>query len=87
MITLESILDNGGETAGRYTLTFLDTESGEMFMYGADENPFHPQGFGMFVGDGGFPDTDEFPEVGRAIDWHELPDPVKRLVNSIERPA
>ena len=81
--TLLSVLDNGGKTFDRYTLTFVGDEGG-LFMYGASDDPFHPQGFGQFAGEGGFPDTDEFPEIGLAIDWHELPAQVKKFVEYIE---
>lgn len=37
------IFDNGGDTFDRYTIIL---ESGEI--YGASENPFHPQGFGQY---------------------------------------
>lgn len=40
------VFDNGGETADRYTI--LDTKTGDY--YGANENPFHPQGFGQYAG-------------------------------------
>jgi len=81
--TLVSILDNGGKTVDRYTLSFI-TEDGESFMYAASENPFHPQGFGQFAGDGGFPDSDEFPEIGWPIELHELPEQVQKLIKQIE---
>ena len=52
--TPESILDNGGETLDRYTISFHTyndvTDESEFSMYGASENPFHPQGFGLYVG-------------------------------------
>ncbi len=38
--------DNGGETWDRYTI--LDKATGAMI--GASEQPFHPQGFGQYVG-------------------------------------
>jgi hypothetical protein len=40
------VFDNGGETFDRFTIVNL--EDGEV--YGASENPFHPQGFGQFCG-------------------------------------
>jgi hypothetical protein len=80
---LISVLDNGGETFDRYTLSFI-SDDGESFMYGASENPFHPQGFGMYVGDGGFPDTDEFPSIGLPVQVHELPLQVQILITQLE---
>lgn len=40
-----TIFDNGGTTFDRYTII---TKDGEMF--GASQNPFHPQGFGQYCG-------------------------------------
>ncbi len=39
-------IDNGGETFDRYTI--INSADGEIV--GASNNPFHPQGFGQFVG-------------------------------------
>jgi hypothetical protein len=41
-----SIYDDGGKSADRYTLITADRS-----MYGFDKDPFHPQGFGQYVGD------------------------------------
>jgi hypothetical protein len=40
------VYDNGGESFDRYTIVTPDNS-----VYGASDNPFHPQGFGQFVGD------------------------------------
>lgn len=40
------VYDNGGETVDRYTIFTPDG-----FVYGASQDPFHPQGFGQFVGE------------------------------------
>ena len=86
--TLESILDNGGETLDRYTISFQTyddvTEESEFSMYGASENPFHPQGFGLYVGEGSFPDTDENPGIGLPVDRSDVPDAVQRYIAKIE---
>lgn len=82
-----SILDNGGETLDRYTISFETyddaTEESEFFCYGASENPFH--GFGQHCGDYSFPDTDENPEIGLPVARHDLPEPVQRLIDQIEK--
>lgn len=80
--TLVSVLDNGGETYDRYTITIDEPDLGWQ-MYGANENPFHPMGFGQFVGDGGFPDTDENPEIGLPIDFESLPEATQRYINQL----
>jgi len=84
---LYSVLDNGGETFDRYTLSFLDPETGESMCYGASENPFHPQGFGQYVGDYLFPYTDENPNVGLPIPESDLPEQVQKLIKQIEQGA
>jgi hypothetical protein len=81
---LISVLDNGGATFDRYTLSFMSEEGDESFMYGASENPFHPCGFGMYVGDGGFPDTDENPSIGLPVCRYSLPDQVQKLITQLE---
>ena len=40
------IYDNGGKTYDRYTLINSENE-----IFGFNEDPFHPQGFGQFAGD------------------------------------
>lgn len=83
---LESILDNGGETLDRYTISFHTyddvTDESTFSMYGASENPFH--GFGQYVGDGSFPDTDENPEIGLPVDRSDVPEAVQRYIAQIE---
>jgi len=41
------VFDNGGETLDRYTIIFKEDAS----LFGASENPFHPQGFGQYCGE------------------------------------
>ena len=81
-----SILDNGGDTLDRYTISFEtydeSTEESEFFCYGASENPFH--GFGQYAGDYGFPDTDENEEIGLPMNRADLPEPVQRFIAQIE---
>lgn len=46
------IYDNGGATFDRYTFVFVDPDVPDNFLvWGASENPSHPQGFGQFAGD------------------------------------
>jgi hypothetical protein len=40
-----SIFDNKGNTFDRYTIILPDGD-----IFGASENPFHPQGFGQYCG-------------------------------------
>lgn len=39
-----TVLDNGGKTFDRYTI--INRKTGDV--WGASENPFHPQGFGQY---------------------------------------
>jgi len=78
---LVSALDNGGETFDRYTLCF--EQDGTYFVYGASENPTHPQGFGQYVGDYYLPHNDESPDIGLPIAFDALPEGVQKLVRII----
>lgn len=86
--TLESILDNGGETLDRYTISFHTyndvTDESEFSMFAASENPFHPLGFGQYVGDVSFPDTDEHPKIGLPVGRLDVPEAVQRYIAQIE---
>lgn len=77
---LLSILDNGGETFDRYTISIISGD-GEYFCFAASEDPFHPQGFGQYCGDYGFPDTDENEDIGVNISFEECPAQVQRYIN------
>lgn len=79
MAELVSVLDNGGETYDRYTITIAD-EDGAWACYGANENPSHPMGFGQFCGDYGFTATDEHPEIGLPVELDELPEGTRRYI-------
>lgn len=80
---LVSALDNGGETFDRYTLCF--EEDGEHFVYGASENPMHPQGFGQYAGDFFVPHDDSSPHLGRPIAFGALPEQVRKFVRWMEK--
>ena len=81
-IKLVSALDNGGETFDRYTLCF--EEDGEHFVYGASENPTHPQGFCQFAGKFFVPHDASSPHLGRPIAFDALPEKVRKFVCWIE---
>jgi RNase P subunit RPR2 len=73
------IFDNGGETIDRYTLV---TQDGAV--YGFDEDPFHPQGFGQFSHEMKEGQTiDDLRHTGKEISIDELSDRAKQFV--IER--
>lgn len=71
------VYDNGGDTFDRYTVV-IDSQ-----MFGASNDPFHPQGFGQFVGD--VPDSWEkikdFTHMGKRItDLKTLPEKVQKYI-------
>jgi len=75
---LYRVIDNP-EYFDRYTLCFIGPDG--PFMYGADDNPFHPLGFGQFVGEEYVPDDQD---IGTEIDRDDLPEGTLRLVEQIE---
>lgn len=72
------VYDNGGETADRYTFCIVDSETGDTQWFGASEDPFSPQGFGQYVGDGG--QVSEGEHLGKKIKIAELPDAVQKYI-------
>jgi len=76
--TLYRVIDNP-EYADRYTLCF--TGPGGPFVYGADDRPFHPLGFGQFCGEFYVP---EDKSIGEEIGREDLPAGTLRLVEMIE---
>ncbi len=69
--------DNGGETADRYTVVYLDEperEPGVFACVGMSDSPFHPQGFGQhstaMLG----------AHLGKRIKFWQLPDDCRKLV-------
>lgn len=73
--------DNGGETADRYTVIFMDqlsrmTEEGALLMALAmDNKPTHPQGIGMHV-ECSYPNDN----LGKEIRFEDLPEACQELV-------
>lgn len=93
-IKLVSALDNGGKTFDRYTLCFRDFSRSRrngrapfFFIYGASENPMHPQGFGQYGGVGYVPHTEENPLIGLPVAFDALPSKVREFVHLIETEA
>lgn len=81
------ILDNRGKTADRYTVVYADPVCGDTFgdmwfgYRGMSENPFHPQGVGMY-GEMRAHDLAayRYRNAHRYATWSSLPDDVKRCV-------
>jgi hypothetical protein len=68
------IFDNGGKACDRYTLITDDA------IFGFDENPFHPQGFGQYCGDWEGGTTEH---LGKRIQITDLPERARQYVNQI----
>lgn len=82
-----AILDNKGKTADRYTVIYSETFGGDTYATaylgyrGMSENPFHPQGVGMY----GEMRAHEVASYRyrckhQYAKWSSLPDAVKRCV-------
>ena len=73
------IYDNGGTTVDRYTILppryagKFRERNGLWLCIGSSDNPFYPQGFGMWV------TADPGPHLGKRIHWRDLPPDVKRF--------
>jgi hypothetical protein len=72
------VYDNGGKTVDRYTLV-VNTAKFEITMFGFNEFPFHPQGFGQYCGE--YPTMRSYSHLGRLIPISELPEQARRYVN------
>jgi len=76
------IYDDGGKSIDRYTLVVPSVnEPGKLDMYGFDENPYYPQGFGQFAGS-----CDKMPSyahLGKLISYNDLPDQAQRYVKEV----
>ena len=71
------IYDNGGKTADRYTVLFMDQQERSDGVYsclGMDKDPFHPCGIGQHSS--GTPGV----HLGRRIPFEMLPEPCRRAV-------
>jgi hypothetical protein len=73
------IYDNGGKTADRYTLVVPSIdEPGKLDMWGFDENPYHPQGFGQYAGS--YHKMGSYSHLGKLVSISDLPDKAQRFV-------
>jgi len=80
-VELYRVIDNA-DSYDRYTLCFMGPDG--PFVYGASENPFHPLGFGQFVGDYYIA---EDQEIGEEISRNHLPAGTLKLIDEIESEA
>lgn len=78
------IYDNGGKTADRYTVYFLAAQwsphSGRFYgYYCCSDNPFHPQGVGMYGETDRLPPV-HCPEIGKRVSFNQVPAGIQRLI-------
>ena len=69
------IFDNGGKTYDRYTLIAADGS-----VFGFNENPYHPQGFGQY---GGEWEGGSTRHLGKKITAASLPAQAKKYVKAM----
>lgn len=70
---LHKVSDNGGATVDRYTL-WVKVSDRCWWAWGANHQPFHPQGFGQYCGqyDGGVRKP-SLPDGDKLISMDDLP--------------
>ena len=73
------IYDNGGRSIDRYTLVVPSVnEPGELDMYGFNDNPYHPQGFGQYAGS--YDVMPSYSHLGRLVSYEDLPAQAQKFV-------
>ena len=73
------IYDNGGETIDRYTLVVPSVNApGMMDMYGFNDNPYHPQGFGQYAG--AYRQRGSYSHLGKLVSLESLPEQARKFV-------
>ncbi len=72
------VYDNGGKTVDRYTLVIQNPDlPGSVDMYGFNEQPFHPQGFGQYAGD--YVKMGSYAHLGKPVSIESLPTDAKKF--------
>ena len=73
------IYDNGGKTIDRYTLVVPSVNTpGMLDMYGFNDDPYHPQGFGQYAGE--YRQMGSYSHLGKLVSLDSLPDEARRFV-------
>jgi hypothetical protein len=73
------IYDNGGKTIDRYTLVVPSVnEPGKLDMYGFNEAPYYPQGFGQYAGS--YHKMGSYSHLGKLVSLQDLPEQAQRFV-------
>jgi hypothetical protein len=89
---VDAVLDNGGETADRYTVFFnesyndpeYDENHGPFYYcYGMSSAPSHPQGVCQFAGELSYGDGENWKHCGEPVAREDLPDAVVSMIRSI----
>ena len=69
------IFDNGGKTIDRYTLINIDGD-----VFGFDDKPFHPTGFGQYCGNINQWTSKTLEHLGKPIKIDQLTEQAKTFV-------
>ena len=73
------IYDNGGKTIDRYTLVVPSVNTpGMLDMYGFNEAPYHPQGFGQYAGE--YRQMGSYSHLGKLVSLESLPEQARKFV-------
>ena len=76
------IYDNGGTTVDRYTLVVPSVdEPGKLDMYGFNDAPYYPTGFGQYAGS--YHRMGSYSHLGKLIQFDNLPDQAQRFVREV----
>ena len=78
------VYDDGGKSIDRYTLVIPnEDELGKLDMWGFDENPFYPLGFGQYAGS--YDKAHSYSHLGKLIPIDSLPSQAQEYVKQILR--
>ena len=81
MMNRTRVYDNGGKTIDRYTLVMPSCEVGMVDMWGFNETPYHPQGFGQYAGS--YAPMRSYKHLGKLIAIESLPSQAQQFVKEI----
>lgn len=80
------IYDNGGRTVDRYAIVFSGRYPGRpagwTHVLTCSPRPGHPQGVGIMDEVRGDVDRPSYGHLGKKIAWHDLPELVRRVVET-----
>jgi len=85
MPSLIRIYDNGGKSVDRYTLVVPSVnEPGKLDMYGFNEDPYSPSGFGQYAGS--YNKMGSYSHLGKLVGLGDLSEQAQRYVRKTLTP-